>query len=104
MNERRAARPAATIGGMPCRSSRPARQGVPFFLQNDFRTASQVLAKAYQLSQSINIGVRLAKSLYMQGSLPEFSHLLQQLQQNHPNDPQLQPLNSLLLPQHLKKS
>ena len=72
------------------------------FLQNDFKTASQVLAKAYQLSQSINIGVRLAKSLYMQGSLPEFSHLLQQLQQNHPNDPQLEQLNGLLLPENFQ--
>ena len=61
-----------------------------------------MLAKAYQLSQSINIGVRLAKSLYMQGSLPEFSHLLQQLQQNHPNDPQLEQLNGLLLPENFQ--
>ncbi|WP_213032967.1 tetratricopeptide repeat protein [Acinetobacter silvestris] len=74
------------------------------FLQNDFETSSKALAKAYEISHSVNIGVRYAKSLYMQGALPEFSHVLQQLQQNHPNDPQLEPLNSLLLPQHLKKS
>lgn len=74
------------------------------FLQNDFETSSQVLAKAYNLSKSINIGIRYAKSLYMQGSLDQFSNVLHQLQQNHPNDPQLEQLNSLLLPQNLKKS
>lgn len=72
------------------------------FLQNDFQTSSKVLAKAYALSNSVNIGVRLAKSLYMQGALQEFSQLLQQLQQNHPNDPQLEQLNGLLLPQNVQ--
>ena len=74
------------------------------FLQNDFETSSNALGQAYEISHSLNIGVRYAKSLYMQGALEKFSSVLQQLQQNHPNDPQLQPLNSLLLPQHLKKS
>lgn len=74
------------------------------FLQNDFETSSQVLAKAYTLSHSINIGVRYAKSLYMQGALTQFNDVLQQLKQNHPKDPQLDQLDSLLLPQHLKKS
>ena len=74
------------------------------FLQNDFETSSNALAQAYEISPSVNIGVRYAKSLYMQGALAKFSSVLQQLQQNHPNDPQLEPLNSLLLPQHLKKS
>ena len=74
------------------------------FLQNDFDTASRVLAKAYELSKSVNIGVRFAKALYMQGSLDQFSDVLHQLQQNHPNDPQLEQLNSLLLPQNFKKS
>ncbi|OTG81774.1 hypothetical protein B9T27_10980 [Acinetobacter sp. ANC 4648] len=74
------------------------------FLQNDFETSSNALAKAYAISHSVNIGVRYAKSLYMQGALLQFCTVLQQLQQNHPNDPQLEPLNSLLLPQHLKKS
>lgn len=72
------------------------------FLQNDFKTSSKVLEKAYSLSHSINIGVRYAKSLYMQGSLNEFSQLLQQLQINHPNDPQLEQLNGLLLPENFK--
>ena len=40
----------------------------------------------------------------MQGDIQKFSQVLQQLQQNHPNDPQLQQLNSLLLPQPVKKS
>ena len=74
------------------------------FLQNDFETSSKVLAQAYQISGSINIGVRYAKSLYMQGSLAQFNDVLQQLKQNHPSDPQLEQLDSLLLPQHLKKS
>lgn len=74
------------------------------FLQNDFETSSKVLAQAYQISGSINIGVRYAKSLYMQGSLVQFNDVLQQLKQNHPSDPQLEQLDSLLLPQHLKKS
>ncbi len=74
------------------------------FLQNDFETASRVLAKAYDLSKSVNIGVRFAKALYMQGALNQFSDVLQQLQQNHPNDPQLEQLNGLLLPQNLNKS
>lgn len=74
------------------------------FLQNDFGTAAKVLEKAYMLSKSVNIGVRFAKALYMQGDIEEFSKVLQQLQQNHPNDPQLQQLNTLLLAPNLKKS
>ncbi|AWL30460.1 tetratricopeptide repeat protein [Acinetobacter defluvii] len=74
------------------------------FLQNDFVTSSKVLAKAYEMSGSINIGVRYAKSLYMQGALDKFNQVLQQLKQNHPNDAELQQLDSLLLPQHLHKS
>jgi Flp pilus assembly protein TadD len=74
------------------------------FLQNDFKTSAQVLEQAYQLSQSVKIGVRYAKSLYMQGDLTKFSKVLQQLQKNHPNDPQLEQLKSLLLPQQMKKS
>lgn len=74
------------------------------FLQNDFDTASQVLEKAYDLSQSVKIGVRYAKSIYMQGNLTKFSDVLQQLQKNHPNDPQLDPLKSLLLSPSIKKS
>lgn len=74
------------------------------FLQNDFDQASKVLGKAYDLSKSINIGIRFAKSLYMQGALEKFSNVLQQLQKNHPNDPQLEQLNSLLLPQNFKMS
>ena len=74
------------------------------FLQNDFSSASNILSKAYGLSQSVNIGVRYAKSLYMQGALDQFNQVLQQLKQNYPNDPQLNQLDSLILPQHIKKS
>lgn len=74
------------------------------YLQNDFKTSAQVLEQAYQLSQNVKIGVRYAKSLYMQGELTKFSKVLQQLQKNHPNDPQLEQLKSLLLPQQMKKS
>lgn len=74
------------------------------FLQNDFETAAKVLKNAYNLSKSIKIGVRYAKALYMQGSLVEFNQVLQQLQINHPNDPQLIPLDALLLPLNSQKS
>ncbi|WP_205679302.1 tetratricopeptide repeat protein [Acinetobacter sp. ANC 4173] len=74
------------------------------YLQNDFETSAQVLGRAYTLSNSVSIGVRYAKALYMQGKITEFSTVLQQLKQKHPNDPQLEQLNSLLLPQQMKKS
>ena len=74
------------------------------FLQNDFDTAAKVLGKAYALSQNVNIGLRYAKALYMQGSLTEFSEVLQQLKQNHANAPQLQQLDGLILPLNVKKS
>ncbi|ENU30678.1 tetratricopeptide repeat protein [Acinetobacter sp. 2JN-4] len=74
------------------------------FLQNDFDTAVAVLEQAYGLSQNINIGVRYAKALYMQGSLTQFSDVLQQLKQKHANAPQLQQLDSLILPVTVKKS
>lgn len=74
------------------------------FLQNDFSTAARVLKKAYELSGSLKIGVRYARSIYMQGNLAEFSRVLQQLKQKHPNDPQLEQLSALLLPQQFKKS
>ena len=74
------------------------------FLQNDFSTAARVLKKAYELSGSLKIGVRYARSIYMQGNLAEFSRVLQQLKQKHPNDPQLEQLSTLLLPQQFKKS
>lgn len=74
------------------------------YLQNDFETSAQVLGKAYTLSNSVSIGVRYAKALYMQGKIAEFSAVLQQLKQKHPNDPQLEQLNSLLLPEQMKKS
>ena len=74
------------------------------YLQNDFAASAEVLKKAYELSGSVKIGVNYARSVYMQGNIAEFSQVLQQLKQKHPNDPQLEQLNTLLLPQHMKKS
>ena len=74
------------------------------FLQNDFITSAQVLEKAYNLSHSVNIGTRYARAVFMQGDMNKFNQVLHQLQQKYPNDPQLDQLNSLLLPQHIKKS
>ncbi len=74
------------------------------FLQNDFDTAVKVLGQAYAFSQNVNIGIRYAKALYMQGALTQFSDVLQQLKQNHANAPQLQQLDSLILPVTVKKS
>lgn len=74
------------------------------YLQNDFNAAVKNLHDAYLLSESVNIGIRYARALYMQGDLGKFHQLLQQLQQKYPNDAQLEPLNSLLLPKQLKKS
>nr|WP_174435137.1 tetratricopeptide repeat protein [Acinetobacter rudis] len=74
------------------------------FLQNDFDTAAKVLAQAYKLNPSLNIGIRYAKSLYMQGSLGEFNVVLQQLNENYKHDPQLAQLDLLVLPHKQKKS
>ncbi len=74
------------------------------YLQNDFSTSASILAKAYELSNSLKIGIRYARSVFMQGDMNKFDALLQQLQQKHPNDPQLEQLHSLLLPQPMKKS
>ena len=74
------------------------------FLQNDFITSAQVLEKAYNLSHSVNIGTRYARAVFMQGDMNKFNQVLHQLQQKYQNDPQLDQLNSLLLPQHIKKS
>ncbi|WP_445116325.1 tetratricopeptide repeat protein [Acinetobacter sp. WZC-1] len=74
------------------------------FLQNDFETASGILEKAWQISGNTQIGIRYAKSLYMQGAMHQFNDVLQQLRQKHPDDPQLNQLDALLLPKHLKKS
>lgn len=74
------------------------------FLQNDFNAAIDSLGKAYAISQNVNIGVRLAKALYMQGNLSEFSQVLQQLKEKNANDPQLKQLDALILPTATKKS
>ncbi|WP_336148068.1 tetratricopeptide repeat protein [Acinetobacter soli] len=74
------------------------------FLQNDFNAAIDSLGKAYAISQNVNIAVRLAKALYMQGNLTEFSQVLQQLKEKNANDPQLKQLDALILPTATKKS
>ena len=74
------------------------------FLQNDFKASADALSKAYELSNSLNIAVRYAKSLYMQGELEKFEKIVQELEQNYPNDPQLESLHVLVLPQQIKKS
>lgn len=74
------------------------------YLQNDFKTAVNVLQQAYQLNNSLSIGIRYARALYMYADVEAFDMLLQQLQQNYPNDPQLKPLSSLLLPKKSSKS
>lgn len=78
--------------------------GFVAYLQNDFSTAAKVLEQAYLLNDSVSIGVRYARALYMQGDLGRFAQILKQLQQKHPNDPQLAPLNSLLIPPPMPKS
>ncbi|WP_438938650.1 tetratricopeptide repeat protein [Acinetobacter radioresistens] len=78
--------------------------GYVCILQNDYDTAVRVLAKAYSLSQNLKIGIRYAKALYMQGSLTKFSEVLKQLKQKYHNDPQLDQLDALLLPQQFKQS
>jgi Flp pilus assembly protein TadD len=78
--------------------------GLITFLQNDFTTAIPVLQKAYLLNNNLATGIRLAKALYLQGNSQQFTSLLQQLKQKHPNDPQVIQLNSLLLPQQQKMS
>ena len=74
------------------------------FLQNDFETSAQALEKAYTQSNSIKIGIRYAKSLYMLGEIDRFNQVLQQLKFNFPNDPQLDTLNSLLIDTPPRKS
>ncbi|CAG69623.1 MULTISPECIES: tetratricopeptide repeat protein [Acinetobacter] len=74
------------------------------FLQNDYAAAATSLGKAYTLSNNVNIGIRFAKALYMQGNLTEFSEVLQQLKEKNANDPQLKQLDALILPTVTKKS
>ena len=74
------------------------------YLQNDFSTAANVYAKAYQLSQSAKIGAQYARATFMLGDFEKFSEILNTLQQKHPDHPQLDQLQRLLLPQHKSKS
>lgn len=67
------------------------------FLQNNFVSAERYLAKAFKNSQNMNIGIRYARSLYMQGKIQAFEQLLQQLKQKYPSHPQLQQLDGLIL-------
>ena len=74
------------------------------FLQNDFESAVTALEKAYLLSESLKIGIRYARALYMQGDLQKFSTVLQNLQRRHPNAAELNQLNSLVLPKLIHQS
>lgn len=74
------------------------------FLQNDFKAAIPALEKAYELNNNASTGIRLAKSLYLQGDIQRFNTLLQQLQQSFPDNPQVIQLHSLLLPSQHKTS
>ncbi|WP_343595192.1 tetratricopeptide repeat protein [Acinetobacter sp.] len=74
------------------------------FLQNDFKSAIPALEKAYELNNNASTGIRLAKSLYLQGDVQRFNTLLQQLQQSFPDNPQVIQLHSLLLPSQHKTS
>lgn len=67
------------------------------YLQSDFATALPTLEKAYALRPNLKIGIRYAHALYMQGELEKFQQILQQLQQNFPNEAQLATLEALLL-------
>ncbi|WOE31352.1 MULTISPECIES: tetratricopeptide repeat protein [unclassified Acinetobacter] len=78
--------------------------GLIAYLQNDFAASALALATAFELSNNLKIGIRYARSLYMLGEMDKFNSLLQMLHQNFPNDPQLESLNSLVLPPQTKKS
>lgn len=73
------------------------------FLQNDFVVASKILAQAYQLSPNINIGIRYAKSLYVQGDFEQFYMLMHELMQKYPKHPELSQLEMLILPQETQE-
>ncbi len=74
------------------------------YQQNDFATAALAWEKAYNLNPSAKIGVRLARSLYMNGDIEQFQQVFKQLQQNYPDDPELKQLHSLLLSPPMKTS
>ena len=74
------------------------------FLQNDFVVASDILGKAYQLSPNVNIGMRYAKSLYVQGDFIRFNALVHELMQKYPNHKELSQLEMLILPQEMHET
>lgn len=74
------------------------------FLQNDFDSAVSALEKAYQLSNSVKIGSRYARAIYMQGNFVKFHSVLSELQKKHPNAVELSQLNSLVLPALINQS
>lgn len=71
------------------------------FLQNDYNTAVEKLALAYQQNHSIAIAIKYAKALYMQGNLNEFKDLVAELKQQFPQDEQVMQLDLLILPDEL---
>lgn len=72
--------------------------GLVAFLQNDYKAAIPALEKAFQLNNSINTALRLAKALYLNGDTKKFTLLNQELQHNFSDDPQIKQLKNLLPP------
>ena len=63
--------------------------GLVAFLQKDYDTAASVLQKAYALSDSLNIGIRLAKTYLAQGDTAAFEALKNQLNAKYPEEMQV---------------
>ena len=63
--------------------------GLVAFLQKDYDTAARVLQKAFALSDSLNIGIRLAKTYLAQGNTTAFEALKNQLNAKHPEEMQV---------------
>lgn len=69
------------------------------FLQKDYQAAVQILAEAYTLSPTLNIGIRYAKALHAQGDIKNFVKVYDELQIKFPQAPELLSLQPLLTPQ-----
>lgn len=73
------------------------------FLQNDYTTAVEKLALAYQQNNALSIAIKYAKALYMQGNIREFKTLVTQLKQKYPQDEQIIQLDMLILPEDISQ-
>ncbi len=61
--------------------------------QKDYATAAKVLARAYSLSNSLSIAIRLAQVYKTQGNVEAYNHLKQELQSKFPEQAQVTALN-----------